>query len=251
MSVEVRFRRGTSNQHTTFTGALGEVTVDTTNKTLRVHDGVTAGGTRIARYSEIAAVGSLANTNAYIAANALIERQHLANTNAFIRSQLANTNTNYATKVYVNDAIAAVVNSAPTLLNTLKELADAVGNNASFSTSITNSLATKASNTYVKQVLANTNAAIARLNTNLTGTNTALRTLISSPGNVTITNLILTNVLGTQYGGTGLTSFTTNGVMYAANTSKLTFATGSVGDILQIAANGTPTFSGVDGGLYV
>lgn len=44
MSTEVRWRRGTTTQHSTFTGALGEVTVDTTKNTVVVHDGVTAGG---------------------------------------------------------------------------------------------------------------------------------------------------------------------------------------------------------------
>jgi hypothetical protein len=44
---QVRLRRGTTSEHTTFIGAVGEVTVDTDLKTLRVHDGVTAGGTLI------------------------------------------------------------------------------------------------------------------------------------------------------------------------------------------------------------
>lgn len=44
MTTEIRWRRGTSAQHAAFTGALGEITVDTTNKRLVVHDGVTAGG---------------------------------------------------------------------------------------------------------------------------------------------------------------------------------------------------------------
>ena len=44
MSTQVQYRRGTSSQNNAFTGALAEITVDTTNWTLRVHDGVTAGG---------------------------------------------------------------------------------------------------------------------------------------------------------------------------------------------------------------
>src|SRR6056300_699211 len=53
MTTQVQFRRGTTAQHATFTGAIGEVTVDTTLDTIRVHDGATAGGVRIAKYSEI------------------------------------------------------------------------------------------------------------------------------------------------------------------------------------------------------
>lgn len=49
MSRQIQFRRGTADEHATFTGAIGEVTVDTTNKTLRVHDGETPGGIPLAR----------------------------------------------------------------------------------------------------------------------------------------------------------------------------------------------------------
>jgi Major tropism determinant N-terminal domain len=44
MPKQVRLRRGTTAQHSTFTGAEGEVTFDTTKKVLVTHDGVTAGG---------------------------------------------------------------------------------------------------------------------------------------------------------------------------------------------------------------
>jgi hypothetical protein len=44
MSTAVQLRRGTTAQHASFTGAVGEVTVDTTKDTVVVHDGVLAGG---------------------------------------------------------------------------------------------------------------------------------------------------------------------------------------------------------------
>jgi len=47
MAIRVQFRRGTSNEHSTFTGAAGEVTVNTENKSLVVHDGSTAGGSEV------------------------------------------------------------------------------------------------------------------------------------------------------------------------------------------------------------
>src|SRR6056300_588048 len=46
-NIEVKLRRGTSAQHSTFTGAEGEVTVDTDKDTVIVHDGSTAGGHEI------------------------------------------------------------------------------------------------------------------------------------------------------------------------------------------------------------
>ena len=48
MAKRLQLRKGTATEHSAFTGANGEVTVDTTNKTLRVHDGSTVGGTMLA-----------------------------------------------------------------------------------------------------------------------------------------------------------------------------------------------------------
>jgi hypothetical protein len=44
MARQVQFRRGTTAQTNSFTGAVGEVTVDTDKDTVVVHDGSTAGG---------------------------------------------------------------------------------------------------------------------------------------------------------------------------------------------------------------
>jgi hypothetical protein len=44
MATQVQFRRGTTTQNNAFTGAIGELTYDTQVKTLRLHDGSTAGG---------------------------------------------------------------------------------------------------------------------------------------------------------------------------------------------------------------
>jgi hypothetical protein len=55
MSSQIQYRRGTNAQNASFTGALAEITVDTTNGTLRVHDGITAGGSNIATVSYVTA----------------------------------------------------------------------------------------------------------------------------------------------------------------------------------------------------
>ena len=44
MATQVQFRRGTTSQTLGFTGAVGEVTVNTDLNTTVVHDGSTAGG---------------------------------------------------------------------------------------------------------------------------------------------------------------------------------------------------------------
>lgn len=49
MAKLLKLRRGTTTQHNTFTGAEGEITVDTTKDTVVVHDGVTTGGRPLLR----------------------------------------------------------------------------------------------------------------------------------------------------------------------------------------------------------
>lgn len=53
MAIQIQLRQGTTTEHNTFTGAVGEVTVDTTKKTLVVHDGVTAGGTPLLKADQL------------------------------------------------------------------------------------------------------------------------------------------------------------------------------------------------------
>jgi hypothetical protein len=52
MPTTVQFRRGTTAQNNAFTGANGEISVDTTDGRLVIHDGSTAGGSRQALASE-------------------------------------------------------------------------------------------------------------------------------------------------------------------------------------------------------
>ena len=88
MAKQLQLRKGTATEHNTFTGANGEVTVDTTNKTLRVHDGVTAGGFLNA---------ARANTNGTIS---LIKNGGTSageiNADGLFNNTLTSTNTNQA-----------------------------------------------------------------------------------------------------------------------------------------------------------
>jgi len=58
MAKRLQLRGGTTAQHSTFTGALREVTVDTDKDTLVVHDGSTAGGFPLAKYSDVTAIST-------------------------------------------------------------------------------------------------------------------------------------------------------------------------------------------------
>ena len=63
MATAIQWRRGTTSQHSSFTGLVGEITIDTDLNTVIVHDGSTAGGHRLAKYSEVtsAAAGDISS----------------------------------------------------------------------------------------------------------------------------------------------------------------------------------------------
>ena len=66
MSKIVQWKRGNVTVNDTYTGANGEITVDTTNWNLRVHDGVTAGGYVIDSSNGGGKIGNLTVTNTTI-----------------------------------------------------------------------------------------------------------------------------------------------------------------------------------------
>jgi hypothetical protein len=191
MSIQVKFRRGTSTQHNSFTGANGEITVDTTNKTLRVHDGVTTGGVRLAKIDDVSVYLQVSNasvsfaTKAYAAANSYV-KSVLANTNS--RINLLNTNltgTNTAVRVLISDRLQ--VANATTLLAAKAPWSGITSTNTALRILISDRLqVANAATTYQtkateRAALANTNAYIATKApwSGITSTNTALRTLIS------------------------------------------------------------------------
>lgn len=96
-------------------------------------------------------------------------------------------------------------------------------------------------NLNVNSLLAVANLSVTQ-NANVAGTlNVASATWLSS--------LTLGTALGSGSGGTGLTSFTANGVAFADTTSTLSFATGTEGELLQIKS-GIPSFDMLDGGSF-
>lgn len=49
MATRIKFRRGTTAQHASFTGSQAEITVNTSKNTAVVHDGSTQGGFEMLR----------------------------------------------------------------------------------------------------------------------------------------------------------------------------------------------------------
>ena len=82
-------------------------------------------------------------TTGLITDNAITDAKLSATITATTQSASDNS-TSVATTAYVTTAIANLADSAPSTLNTLNELAAALGDDANFSTTVTNSIATKA-----------------------------------------------------------------------------------------------------------
>jgi len=229
----------------------------------------------------LVAVGE--DTVRFVSGNGIIIRTSNAAGNKTITFSANNT----AIRLYVANQIAQIVNSAPEVLNTLRELSMAMGNNATFAVNVYNSLATKISNNVTTTIavrdiipaanntyslgspkrrfkslyVASNTIYIGRISLGVssngvfqvTQANNLTQTIVTSSsttGKTNLSELVLQTVLGTKYGGTGLSSFTKNGVMFGANSSVIGFITGASGAVMQITSNGTPAFTDLDGGSF-
>lgn len=56
-ATQLQLRRGNTAQNDSFIGAVGEITIDTEAKSIRIHDGTTVGGRSIPTYSGDVPVG--------------------------------------------------------------------------------------------------------------------------------------------------------------------------------------------------
>ena len=77
MPLQLQLRRGTSTQNDAFTGAVGEITVDTTNRTIRVHDNTTVGGAALVSATATQTLTNKTLTSPTIGGHATIEGQLL------------------------------------------------------------------------------------------------------------------------------------------------------------------------------
>ena len=69
MPTQLQFRRGTTSQNNGFTGALGEISIDTDTDALILHDGSTAGGIELVPAGTIVAFGNTTAPTGWLACN--------------------------------------------------------------------------------------------------------------------------------------------------------------------------------------
>ena len=122
MSTILKFKRYTTVGTAGITGADGEITVDTIKDTLVVHDGITAGGFPLATEAN------------YFTRTA---------TASAISTALTAYDTTTVSEGKIATAVSNLVAAAPSTLDTLKELSDALGADANYASTITTALGTK------------------------------------------------------------------------------------------------------------
>src|SRR5210317_742375 len=66
MATQLQFRRGTSAQNNSYTGLVGEITLDTDTNNIRIHDGSTAGGAELIPAGTILAYGAATAPTGYL-----------------------------------------------------------------------------------------------------------------------------------------------------------------------------------------
>jgi ribosomal protein S4E len=147
MPTILQLRRGTTAEHSSFTGAEGEITVNTTKDTIVVHDGSTAGGFELAladgsnvtvsteQIQDAAASMITSATHTNITATyddaagtlALAAAAGSAYGDSDVGTYLSSNG--YGTS---SSIIASITDSAPATLDTLNELAAALGDDANY-----------------------------------------------------------------------------------------------------------------------
>ena len=128
MSAVIQLKRGTAAAWASANTVLsaGEAGYETDTKKIKIGDGSTA-------------------WNSLVYAAAPLASPELTGVPTAPTATSGTSTTQIATTAFVSTAVANIIDSAPATLNTLDELAAALGDDANFATTVTNSLAAKAS----------------------------------------------------------------------------------------------------------
>lgn len=149
----ITLRKGTSNQWSIANPILasGEPGFDLTNGYLKIGDGSSYwsdlkyyGSGLFAASGHTHTVSNITDFNSILNNYALLNSPNFTGIPTTPTASTGTSSTQIASTAFVRNEISNLVASAPASLDTLKELATALGNDSNFSTTITNSLASKA-----------------------------------------------------------------------------------------------------------
>jgi len=245
MAKRLQLRGGTTTEHSTFTGALREVTVDTTKDTLVVHDGATTGGIPLATATNLTALSATNLTSGTVPDARLsssvtqnLSTQTLTNktlTSPKINEDVAVTST--ATELNILDGVT----STATELN--------YSDLATLGTTAASKILTADANN-----LTTVSGAVANVEDTLTDEATITWNVIDSPvakvtlaGNRTLSAPSGTTPISGQFvsllaiqDGTGGRTITWNAAYeFAVDTAPTLTATANLGDLFTFRYNGS------------
>lgn len=106
MAKQVQLRRGTTAQHAAFTGAAGEVTIDTDKNIPVVHNGVKAGGFPVVSQASFDNL-NLARADKYLASQDIAATAYTSGNLTKIQYNNA-TDVDYEVFTYVNGALTNI-----------------------------------------------------------------------------------------------------------------------------------------------
>jgi hypothetical protein len=277
MPTILQLRRGSTAENDAYTGSVGEITVDTTLSTVRLHDGSTAGGSLVGNLQKNIQLGITGNNeidtssgnltidsaggtvtiddNLNISGTTTVSGHILPDTDVtydlgsssfkFRDIYLSGTSINLgsatitasgssivlpsgstisggtgnlATENYVDTAVANVIDSAPGALDTLNELAEALGDDANYASTTTTALSNRLRIDTNAQGLTSAQKSNAITNLGLStvatsGSYTDLSntsSVVTLSGNQTLTNKILTSPVISTISNTGTLTLPTS-----------------------------------------
>lgn len=201
----------------------------------------------------------------FIASNSDVDTVTTAAAAAFLHANsgyaFANSAHTVANGAYSHaNAAYAYANSAGTTANAAYAFANSAHSTANAAYGFANSAHTVANNAYVhanNAYFAANSASAQAANADFLTTGTVHTNRISGSytgitglGTVTV-GTWQANTIGVEYGGTGMISFTTNGILFGNSTGALKVtAAGTEGQVLQASSTGVPQFGMLDGGNF-
>jgi len=161
MATQVQFRRGTTAQTSLFTGAAGEIVVDSTLHTISVQDGVTQGGTYLARQIDLTTglSNAASNTaNVSLVTTAAFNKANAANSLAQSAFDSANTTFSEIEQDFIE--ISGIDDTQNNNIILASNLAQAAYNTANSALASSNSSSISANISYIMGVDISQNTSI-------------------------------------------------------------------------------------------
>ena len=227
MPLQFQFRRGSTSQNNSFTGAVGELSIDTTLKQIRLHDGSTAGGTIVGGYATTGSGNVVLATGATIVSP--IINSPTINTATIVGSTINSSTINTAT------IVGSTINSST--INTATINGSTINTATIVNPTITNYTETVYTATTSTITINLANGTIQEITLNANGT----ITLPSSVAGKSYTIIV------TYSGSYSLTWAGGSTLKWASSTTPTATATSGKYDIFNFYCDGTNTYGSVFG----